>query len=326
MAKRNPSHKAKRKKSSRKRFSLKTSLTKALAGIAILIGLVVFSGWLLHYLNIPNRISPRMPSPKSASKRPAPIVKKPTYEIYPKEELPSEVPPITPVTPLPEKPLPRVAIIIDDMGYDRSMAEKFLDLDAVLTFSILPYSPFQKKIARAAQKKGLEILLHLPMEPREYPNVDPGPGTLLTTMTPDELIRQLEQDIDAVPFAKGVNNHMGSKLTAESSELYQVFSVLKKKGLFFIDSRTTAESVAKPSAHLFQIPFAQRDVFLDHSQDAEFIRRQIRQLIAIAIQNGQAVGIAHPHRITYNVLREMLPELKENVQLVPASSVVEIIG
>jgi polysaccharide deacetylase 2 family uncharacterized protein YibQ len=326
MARRNPSHKTKRRKSPRKRISLKTRLTKALAGVAILIGMVVVTGWLLHYLSVPARIRPPVPSPKSVSKRPAPVVKKPTYEIYPKEELPSEVQPIKPVLPLPEKPLPKVAIIIDDMGYDRSMAEKFLDLDAVLTFSILPYSPFQKRIAYAAQKKGAEILLHLPMEPQEYPNVDPGPGTLLTTMTPDELIRQLEQDIEAVPFAKGVNNHMGSKLTAESSQLYQVFSVLKKKGLFFIDSRTTAESVAKPSARLFKIPFAQRDVFLDNSQDADAIRGQIRQLIAIANRNGHAVGIAHPHRITYNVLHEMLPELKENVQLVPASSLVEIVG
>jgi polysaccharide deacetylase 2 family uncharacterized protein YibQ len=326
MARRNPSHRPRRRKSSRKRTSSKTGLTKALAGVAILIGLVVVAGWLLHSLNVPTRISPPIPSPKSVSKRPPPVAKKPTYEIYPKEELPSEVQPIKPVMPLPEKPLPRVAIIIDDMGYDRSMAEKFLDLDAVLTFSILPHSPLQKRIAYAAQKKGVEILLHLPMEPLEYPKVDPGPGTLLTTMTPDELIRQLEEDIDAVPFAKGVNNHMGSRLTAESSQLYQVFSVLKQKGLFFIDSRTTAESVARPSARLFQIPFAQRDVFLDNSQDAESIRGQIRQLIAIANRNGQAVGIAHPHRITYNVLREMLPELKENVQLVPASSVVAIIG
>jgi len=326
MAKRSPSRKAKRKKTSRKRFSLKTSLIKALAGVGILIGLVVLTGWLIHYLTIPTHVSPPIPFPKPASKRPPTAVKKPTYEIYPKEEIPSEVLPIKPVTPLPEKPLPKVAIIIDDVGYDRSMAEKFLDLDAVLSISILPHSPFQKKIAQAAQKKGIEILLHLPMEPREFPNVDPGPGTLLTTMTPDELIRQLEQDIDAVPLAKGVNNHMGSRLTTESSQLYQIFSVLKKKGLFFIDSRTTAESIAKPSARLFQIPFAQRDVFLDHSQDVEFIRRQIRKLIAIANQNGQAVGIAHPHRITYNVLREMLPELKENVELVPASGVVEIIG
>ncbi len=326
MAKRNRSRRSKSKQSSRKRVSLKTSLSKALTGVAILIGMVVLAGWLIHHLSIPSRISPPIPSPKTVPKPPAPVVKKPMYEIYPKEEIPSEVPAIKPVKPLPEKPLPQVAIIVDDVGYDRSMAEKFLELDAVLTLSILPHSPFRKKIAQHAHAKGVEILLHLPMEPREFPTVDPGPGTLLTTMAPDELIRQLEQNIDAVPFAKGVNNHMGSKMTTESSQLYQIFSVLKKKGLFFIDSRTTADSVCKPSARLFQIPFAQRDVFLDHSQDSEFVRKQIRQLMAIASQTGQAVGIAHPHRITYNVLRDMLPELKENVQLVPASKVVKIIG
>jgi polysaccharide deacetylase 2 family uncharacterized protein YibQ len=145
-------------------------------------------------------------------------------------------------------------------------------------------------------------------------------------MTPDQLIKQLEKNLDAVPFIKGVNNHMGSKMTAESSQIYQIFSVLKNRNLFFIDSRTTAESLCKPSARLFQIPFSQRDVFLDHLVEAQFIRKQLKELVRIAQENGYAVGIGHPHVLTYQVLHEMLPDIQKKVKLVPASEIVHPVG
>jgi hypothetical protein len=169
-------------------------------------------------------------------------------------------------------------------------------------------------------------MLHLPMEPVEYPDVNPGPGTLLTSMTPDQLTRQLEKDLDAVPFITGVNNHMGSKMTAESSQMYQIFSILKKRGLYFVDSRTTAETLCKPSARLFQLPFAQRDVFLDHLMEVEFIRKQLKELVRIAQRNGYAVGIGHPHSLTYQVLQEMLPDLQKKIRLVPVSEIVHPVG
>jgi hypothetical protein len=169
-------------------------------------------------------------------------------------------------------------------------------------------------------------MLHLPMEPHEYPQVNPGPGALLTSMSPDELISQLKKNLDAVPGIKGVNNHMGSKMTTVSSQIYQIFSVLKQRELFFIDSLTTLNSLCKPSARLFQIPFAQRDVFIDHIVDPDFIRRQINQLIQIAHNRGEAVGIAHPHIETYTVLREMLPDLQKKVRIVPASQIVHPIS
>jgi polysaccharide deacetylase 2 family uncharacterized protein YibQ len=115
-------------------------------------------------------------------------------------------------------------------------------------------------------------------------------------------------------------------MTAESSQMYQIFSILKQKDLYFIDSRTTAQTLCKPSARLFQIPFAQRDVFLDHVEEADFVRKQIKELIRVARRNGYAVGIGHPHSITYKVLREMLPDLQKEVQLVPASEIVHLLG
>jgi polysaccharide deacetylase 2 family uncharacterized protein YibQ len=169
-------------------------------------------------------------------------------------------------------------------------------------------------------------MIHMPMEPVEYPQVNPGPGTLLTSMSPDELIAQLDDNLNTLPDVKGINNHMGSRMTAESSQMYQIFSVLKKRGLFFIDSRTTAESLGEPSARLFKVPFAQRDVFIDHHLKADFIRKQINELIRVAKKNGTAVGILHPHLTTFEVLQDMLSDLQSQVQLVPASKVVHPIG
>jgi polysaccharide deacetylase 2 family uncharacterized protein YibQ len=331
MAKRKPTRKKRRPKKSRKKPSVKRSFVKALAGMAILGALVVTIGFLIYHL-----APPQPPSPSPAAKSPkveTPVPKKkPTFEIYPKEkptprqplakkDIPTAIP-----KPLPTKALPSVALIIDDLGYDKKIAQKFAQLDVPLTFSILPYSPFQQKIARLARSKDLEIMIHMPMEPVEYPQVNPGPGTLLVSMSPDELIEQLELNLNTLPGVKGVNNHMGSRMTSESSQMYQIFSVLKKRGLFFIDSRTTAESLCEPSARLFQVPFAQRDVFIDHHLKTDFIRKQIKELIRIAQKNGEAVGIMHPHSTTLRVLQEMLPDLKNQVHLVPASKVVRPVG
>jgi len=324
MTKRKFKRKKKRSKKPAKKVTLSISLLKALAGLSILVVLVVGIGFSVYFLIPPKQ--PSKPLPPKAS----PVAKKqlkpekPVFEIFPKAKIPIERPIVKPEKP-PEKKLPKVAIIIDDLGYDKKIAQKFLDLEAIFTFSILPHSPFQKKIARLAQDKGLEVMLHLPMEPVEYPAVNPGLGTLLTSMSPDELIVQLEKNLDTLPSIKGVNNHMGSKMTTESDQLYQIFSILKKRGLFFIDSRTTAKTLCKPSARLFKVPFAQRDVFIDHHHEPEFIRQQLKELIDIANRHGEAIGIAHPNITTYKILKQLLPELQKEVQLVPASKVVHVI-
>ena len=324
MAKRKTTRKKKTYRKSRKNKLFQSSLAKVFTGLAILVLLVAIAGLLTHFL-----ITPEKPSKPVAPAKSVPAAKKssaerPAFEIYPSKEVPPEKKPVK--SPTPDKQLPLVAIIIDDLGYDKKIAIKLSKLNARLTFSILPHSPFQKSIARLSRDKGFGIMLHLPMEPLEYPDVDPGPGTLLTSMTPDQLTRQLEKDLDAVPYIRGVNNHMGSKMTAESSQMYQIFSILKKRGLYFVDSRTTVETLCKPSARLFQIPFAQRDVFLDHLVEVEFIRKQLKELVRIAQRNGYAVGIGHPHSLTYQVLHEMLPDLQKKIRLVPASEIVHPVG
>lgn len=249
-------------------------------------------------------------------------VEGPSFEIFPAAPEPPAPPP--PVLPEAPAKLPRVSIIIDDLGYEMDVAEKFLSLDGPLTYSILPWSPFQREIADAAHRKGCAVMLHLPMEPRQYPRVDPGPGALLSDMSPDERIRVLKADLDAIPHVKGVNNHMGSRMTADSAHMNQVFSVIRKRGLFYIDSRTTAESRCRSSARLFRVPFAERDIFLDHVPEPGFIRKQLERLVAIAGKTGTAVGIGHPYPATYEVLAAELPKLKKRVRLVPASEVVSI--
>jgi len=321
MAKRKSTPKKPPRRKSRKKKLFKSSLVKALGGLAILLVVVAVAGLLAYFLIPPEKPSKTDPPSKAVPKTQKPLAKIPTFEIYPPKEIPPEKPLIKkPPTDL--RQLPLVAIIIDDLGYDKKIAKKLSQLNGGITFSILPHSPFQESIARLAHDNGLGTMLHLPMEPFEYPAVNPGPGTLLTTMTPDQLIRQLEKNLAAVPHIKGVNNHMGSKMTAESGQMYQIFSILKKRNLYFIDSRTSGKTLGKPSARLFQIPFAQRDVFIDHFQDPDFIRKQINELIRIAQRNGQAVGIGHPHTITYEILREMMPELEKKVKLVPASEIV----
>jgi polysaccharide deacetylase 2 family uncharacterized protein YibQ len=311
---------------------------KPLLGLSILALLVLAAVLVTDFFLAPS--PPTRSAPEQTARRvdrsqkqpPKVAAAPPEYEVFPPDEKippepslpePKPIPPEK-IPPVPDRP--RVAIIIDDLGYDHKIAAKFISLDAALTFAVLPHSPFQEKIANMAHARGKQTMLHLPMEPDKYPSVNPGPGTLLSTMPPDELIAQLENNLAAVPYIKGVNNHMGSKFTAASDQIHQVFSVLKQRGLFFIDSRTTGSTVCRPAARLFQLPFAQRDVFIDHFQKSDFIRKQLKELVRVARRNGQAVGIAHPHMITFRILKEMLPEIKNQVQVVPASEIVSKAG
>ena len=225
-------------------------------------------------------------------------------------------------TPYLPSGLPKVAIIIDDMGYDPKIASRFLVLNGVMSFSVLPYSPFQKSIATKIYRSGKDVLLHLPMEPMEFPNVNPGIGALLSSMTPDDLLDQLRKNLDEVPFVVGVNNHMGSRLTQEPAKIRQIFTFLKKRNLFFIDSLTSPRSCCERCAHLLKLKFAQRHIFLDHVQDPKAIRFQIKRLVGVARKVGYAIGIGHPYPTTLEVLREELPNIRNQVNFVRVSELV----
>ena len=245
------------------------------------------------------------------------------YEIF--EELDHGQVEKKPVLPKETDDIPRIAIIIDDIGYDRQIAMDLCLLDPHLTFSVLPFSPFGLSIAEKLFAKGAQLMLHLPMEPVQYPEANPGPGALFSSMTPDKLLAQLRKDLNQVPGVVGVNNHMGSKLTADSDKMNQIFTILKKKELFFIDSRTASTSQGEASARLFKLKFAQRDIFLDNSQDIPYIRGQFARLIKIAQKHGTAIGIGHPYKATLEALEIELPKLKGKIRIVPASQLVSVL-
>ncbi len=248
--------------------------------------------------------------------------KVPLYEIYPKQDPAQEPTRLEPKINLPDTH-PKVAIVIDDVGYDKKMAYRFLNLGVELSFSLLPHSPFQKEITEILFAKGFDVMLHLPMEPHEYTTFDPGMDVLLTPMKPDAFVGQLIGNLDAVSHIKGINNHMGSKMTENMDLMRLIFSVLKERGLFFMDSRTTRKSICKKAADRLGLRFVQRDVFLDHILTREFILSQVDVLVEKAIAQGLAIGIAHPHEITFQTLNDILPALTQKVDLVPISTIVE---
>ena len=217
----------------------------------------------------------------------------------------------------------KVAIVIDDFGYDGRLARRFLQIDAPLSFSVLPNGTFSKSIARRVSQAGRELMLHLPMEPKGYPEIDPGIGALLTEMTDMELVEALRKNLDSLPYIKGVNNHMGSRFCENEEKLRLVMRELKNRGLFFVDSRTTSRTQAYKVAQEEDVPSAERNVFLDNIQSPQAIRRQLKRLIQLAKLKGEAIGIAHPHEVTLKVLKEDVPKLSsKGIELVPVSQLV----
>ncbi|MFZ5775731.1 MAG: divergent polysaccharide deacetylase family protein [Thermodesulfobacteriota bacterium] len=216
---------------------------------------------------------------------------------------------------------PRLAIVVDDMGLRDEAGKEMLALDLVLSFSFLPFSPFGEAQQKTARGKGRDILLHLPLEPKDR-KWDPGPGTLLASMDATTIQSRFTEALNSVPGAVGVNNHMGSRFTADRVAMEQLLAVLKQKQLFFLDSLTTPESVGPRLATAMGIPFAKRTVFLDNQQDQAAIASQIGVLIERAKSEGEAIGICHPHPATIAALRDQGDRLRDQTVLVGVSRLV----
>jgi hypothetical protein len=221
-------------------------------------------------------------------------------------------------------PRPRLAIVVDDLGADNRVAEELLRLDASITFSILPLQPHSRDIAQKAHAKGREVILHLPMEPRGFPLKDPGKGALFVAMSEWELLHQLRKDLDAVPFIVGVNNHMGSRFMENAAAVRLVLGELKKRGLFFLDSRTTAKTEGYRIARELALLAGERDLFLDNENDVQDIRAQLVGLMRLARDHGRAIGICHPYPSTVTALKEMIAKIKSaGIRIVPLSQALE---
>lgn len=255
------------------------------------------------------------------------------YSGHKEKEVPFKTIPTTPHVAKIEKPqLPpvktyipkaKVAIVIDDMGQDINQLRKLLEIDAPISIAVLPFLPHSKDIAKEANLKGREVLLHLPMEPKDSMGNNPGEGALYTDMSEAKVDEQVKRGIDAVPYIAGINNHMGSRFTEDERLMRTVLDVVKTKHLFFLDSKTTNKSAAYKLAKEMGVKAASRQVFLDNKEDVDYIKGQIRTLIKIAKKKGSAIAIGHPHPATILAIKEMISKLNEEVEVVSVSSLID---
>ncbi len=222
---------------------------------------------------------------------------------------------------------PRIAIVIDDFGNSGSETIMgLLDLDFSITISVLPHCPHTTDIAHAAHRAGKEVIVHIPMEPRGYPEIDPGEGALMKGHTKEQLVRRIDAALDDVPHAVGANNHMGSAFTSQHIPMRVLMRKLSDKGLYFLDSMTTPESVGVSEAVRAGVPTTRNRMFIDSPVDESGridVQSQLDQLVELARKRGEAVGLGHPHAETLRVLRKALPELEsEGIDLVFISELV----
>ncbi len=223
--------------------------------------------------------------------------------------------------PLPAPPAPRVALIVDDVGYDLDRALELLSLRRPMTVSVFPQLRHSKRIAEVAHEMGYEVMMHLPMEPGE--NLRRNPGFIGQDMTDEQLQWTLDRDFESVPFVVGVNNHQGSKMTADPIAMARVMRYLARRDLFFIDSRTTSESVAYEVARSYGLRAAENDIFLDNEKRVDYIEERIELLIQRAETKGRAIGICHVHPATIQALTQMFTAFdRKGVKLVYASELV----
>jgi len=200
------------------------------------------------------------------------------------------------------EPLPKVVLIIDDMGNNPEIGRALLEMDLNLTFSFLPHSPYCKELELAAAQAGKTVMLHLPLEPRD-PGKDAGMGAISVDDSPGRMAALFAEDIEQVPHAVGVNNHMGSKFTEDSGAMAGLAHLLGSRQLFFIDSLTSPDSLAKTVMQSQGVPAASRDIFIDNDRSVQTICLRIEELMELAFRKGAAIGIGHPYPETLEALK-----------------------
>jgi polysaccharide deacetylase 2 family uncharacterized protein YibQ len=215
-----------------------------------------------------------------------------------------------------------IVLILDDVGFDHQPIDAAMRIDPNINFSVLPNAAHAREVATLLHERGFEVLCHLPMEPEQYPRVSPGSGAVLTSMTDAEIARTTIENVQSVPYARGVNNHMGSRATADRRVMESVLGALPED-MYFIDSRTTPTSVAASLAHQMSIRAASRNVFLDDVQHEAAIRQQLNALAREAHERGIAIGIGHMYPSTIRVLTADVPQLRrEGYRFIRASRAV----
>ena len=218
---------------------------------------------------------------------------------------------------------PAIAIIMDDLGADKDKAYKVATLDIPITMSIIPNLRYAQETMLIAKNHDREVMVHIPMEPLNYPRHNPGAKALMVEMNDAEIRQTTAYLLSLLPYASGCNNHMGSAFTQHPHQMDIVLQQISHAGLFFIDSLTSAASVAAQQASAIQVPTAIRDVFLDNVREVASINIQLDKLVDIAHKNGSAIGICHPYPETIIALTQFSEQVqKHNITVVPASKLV----
>ena len=206
----------------------------------------------------------------------------------------------------------RIAIVIDDFGYqDQNLILSFCKLPQPITFSIFPGEKHTAWIAQQAIEKNHGVMVHLPMEPIDYPARDPGPNAIFSDYAPEKIVELTQKALASVPYAKGMNNHMGSRLTQNFEAMKAVLRVVQRWNFFFVDSVTSPQSVAYAIARDMGIPCGRNAMFLDIAEDEDAVVKRLYRLAARARHEGTAIGIGQAKFNTLHALQRMLPELTE---------------
>ena len=255
-------------------------------------GLLVFLVWFFVRTAMPVRqaAAPARPAPVQA--RALPVVERPSK-------------------PATAAHKGSIVLILDDVGFDRQPVTAAMAIDPNINFSVLPNAQHAVEVARRLHASGFEVLCHLPMEPEGFPSVSPGRGAVLTSMSNAEIAAATTTNVSSVPFARGVNNHMGSRATADERVMRTVLASLPH-GMYFIDSRTTGASVGASLARRMKVPTAARHVFLDDVQTTAAIDAEIQTLRRTAAEKGIAIGIGHMYPVTIRALADAAPALKRD--------------
>lgn len=212
-----------------------------------------------------------------------------------------------------------MVLVIDDLGPNLQQGQAVLELPGPLTYAVLPFTPHADRLVGIAEQLGKEVILHAPMA--NMANLPLGPGGLYPHLSEQEFKQVLNSSLDSLPQVRGLNNHMGSLLTQQAQPMRWVMEVARERDLFFIDSRTTAETQAAIIARDENIPVLERKVFLDHEVTADYVEQQFLLAIEVAQTEGSVVVIGHPYPVTVAYLERGLPLLDElGIQLVSASA------
>jgi len=275
---------------------------------------------------------PEKPSLPPVKLQPQPEEEKPVSPEKPVSKKPGHKQYSSPVIAVPVVPPPAkisgpavVAIIIDDMGSSMSEVRALMNIGVPLTFSVIPGLHQSREVATAAHNNGYEVMLHIPMEPQDYPRKRLESNGLLLSYGDKEIETRMRGFMNVIPYAVGANNHMGSRFTENRGKMGVVLNVLKENRMFFIDSMTTPKSVGLAMSRELGLRSTARNApFLDNSQDVSAIKVQLASLTKMAAKKGSAVGICHPHRGTIQALTQQLPIMKkQGIRFVYASTLVK---